>query len=68
MLNIETKKIKVDTKTLTAKIDARENKLIYIVEDGKVEAIPLPAYGVLEIPCQNYKVGNPAYKITLKRK
>ncbi|KOO49503.1 hypothetical protein AMD00_14185 [Viridibacillus arvi] len=67
-MNIETKKIEVDTKTLTAKIDARENKLIYIVEDGKVEAMPLPEYGVLEIPCQNYKIGNPAYKITLKRK
>lgn len=67
-MNVEVKEIPVDIQTMMAKIDARDNSMIYIVEDGKVQAIPLPAFGTLEIPCQNYKIGNPSYKITLKRK
>ncbi|WP_144511571.1 hypothetical protein [Bacillus sp. FJAT-22090] len=67
-MDVEVKDIPVDINTMEAVIDARDNKMIYIVEDGRVQAIPLPAFGVLEIPCQNYKVGNPSYKITLKRK
>ncbi|MGE7838023.1 hypothetical protein [Viridibacillus arvi] len=67
-MDIEIKDIKVDIETMTANISARDNKMVYIVEDGRVQAIPLPAFGILEIPCQNYKVGNPAYKITVKRK
>ncbi|MCG3089151.1 hypothetical protein [Sporosarcina cyprini] len=66
-MNIETKDIPVNKKTMKAEIDATDSKVIYIVDDGKVQAIPLPPYGILELPCQNYKVGNPAYKITIKR-
>lgn len=67
-MKIDTKKVPVDAETMTAVINAKDNSMVYIVEDGQVEAIPLPAYGVLELPCQNYKVGNPAYRITVKRK
>ncbi|MGE7621711.1 hypothetical protein ACQKMD_01290 [Viridibacillus sp. NPDC096237] len=67
-MDIEVKDIEVDISTMTAKIDASDNKMVYIVEDGHVQAMPLPAFGILEIPCQNYKVGNPSYKITVKRK
>jgi len=67
-VNIEAKEIPVNLKTMKAEIDAEDNTMIYIVENGNVQAIPLPAFGVLEIPCQNYKVGNPSYRITLKRK
>lgn len=67
-MNVEVKEIPVDIQSMTAKIDARDNSMIYIVQDGQVQAIPLPAFGLLEIPTQNYKVGNPSYKITLKRK
>ncbi|MCM3411246.1 hypothetical protein [Metabacillus litoralis] len=67
-MNIEAKEIPVNLKTMKAEIDAADNTMIYIVENGVVQAIPLPAFGVLEIPCQNYKVGNPSYRVTLKRK
>lgn len=67
-MEVEAKDIPVDIKTMTAVIDAKDNSMIYIVEDGNVQALPLPAFGVLEIPCQNYKIGNPSYKITCKRK
>lgn len=67
-MNVQAKVIPVDIHTMTAEIDATDNKVIYIIDkDGKVESIPLPAFGVLEIPCQNYNIGNLAYKITLKR-
>jgi len=68
LVNVEVKEIPVDILTMKAVIDAKDNSMIYIVEDGRVQAIPLPAFGTLEIPCQNYKIGNPSYKITLKRK
>ena len=67
-MNVEPKDIPVDNNTMTAKIDAKDSKVIYIVENGEVQSVPLPAFGVLEIPCQNYKIGNLAYKITMKRK
>lgn len=67
-MEVEAIEIPVDIKTKKAVIDANENSMIYIVEDGKVQALPLPAFGVLEIPCQNHKVGNPSYRITIKRK
>ena len=67
-MNVQAKNIAVDIDTMTAEIDATDNKVIYIIDEGgKVQSIPLPAFGVLEIPCQNYKIGNLAYKITLKR-
>ena len=67
-MNVQAKSIPVDIHTMTAEIDATDNKVIYIIDEGgKVQSIPLPEYGVLEIPCQNYKIGNLAYKITLKR-
>lgn len=67
-MNVEAKDIPVDLKKMTAEIDAKDNSMIYIVDNGRVQAIPLPAFGVLELPTQNYKIGNPSYKITLKRK
>lgn len=65
---VEEKDIPVNTKTMTAEIDATNGSVIYIVENGQVKAVPLPAFGALEIPCQNYRIGNIAYRITLKRK
>lgn len=68
-MEVEAKDIPVDRKTMTATIDASNHKVVHITdEDGKVQSIPLPAFGVLEIRCQNYKIGNVGYNITLKRK
>jgi hypothetical protein len=67
-VDMQAKEIPVNLRTMKAEIDASDNTVVYIVENGIVQAIPLPAFGVLEIPCQNYKIGNPSYKITLKRK
>lgn len=67
-MDVEAKDVVVNSEKMTAEIDATDNTVIYIVEDGKVQAVPLPQYGILEIPCQNHKIGNLAYKITLKRK
>lgn len=66
-LEIIAKQVEVDPNTNTAAIDATNCKQIYIVENGQVEAIPLPAFGTLEISCQNYKIGNLAYRQTIKR-
>lgn len=67
-MDIQTRKINVDAATNTATIDATDGRYVYIVENGIVEGIPLPAFGTLELPCQNYKVGNPSIKATIKRK
>ncbi|WP_368657646.1 hypothetical protein AB3Z07_21275 [Metabacillus halosaccharovorans] len=67
-MDIKAKEIPVNLGTMMAEIDANDSTVIYIVENGTVQAIPLPEYGVLEIPCQNKKIGNLAYRITLKRK
>ena len=68
VLDIQAKQIPVDKKSMTAEIDASNIKVIYMIsEDGKVEAVPLPRYGILEISCQNYKAGSLAYRITLKK-
>lgn len=66
-MNMKAKDIPVNKQDMTALIDVTNEKVIYIVENGKVQAIPLPSHGILELPCQNYKVGNLAYRITLKR-
>lgn len=67
-MNIQATEIPVDKKTMKAEIDATNRKVIYIIDDGgKVFAIPLAPFGVLEVPTQNYNVGNLAYRITLKR-
>lgn len=67
-MQIATAKIPVNEATKQALIDATNGKCIYIVEDGQVEAVPLPAFGTLEIACQNYKIGNLSYRQTIKRK
>lgn len=67
-MDIKTKEIIVNKESNTATIDASDNRYVYIVENGKVEAIPLPAFGTIELPCQNYKIGNPSIKATIKRK
>lgn len=66
-MDVEAKDVAVDLEKMTAVIDARDSKVIYIVENEKVQAIPLPQYGTLEIQCQNHNIGNLSYKITLKR-
>lgn len=66
-VDVEAKDVAVDLEKMTAVIDARDSKVIYIVENEKVQAIPLPQYGTLEIQCQNHNIGNLSYKITLKR-
>lgn len=63
-MKIPKKEIAVDVETMTAKIDAMENNQVYFVQDGKVVAYPLPAYGTMEISCQNYKIGRPKYHIS----
>ncbi|MBU8908523.1 hypothetical protein [Desertibacillus haloalkaliphilus] len=65
MMIIETKEIPVNEEKI-AEIDARDNGKVYIVQGEKVIMLPLPAFGTLEIPCQNYKVGNLSHKITTK--
>lgn len=67
-MEICTRQILVDKETKTAIIDATDNKYIYIVSNGQVEAVPLMKFGTLEIACQNYNIGNLAYKGTIKRK
>lgn len=67
-MDLKAKEINVDKKSNTAIIDASDNRYIYIVENGKVEGIPLPAFGTIELPCQNYKIGNPSIRATIKRK
>lgn len=53
---------------MTATIDASDHKVIHITdENGRVQSVPLPEFGVLEIRCQNYKIGNLGYSITLLR-
>ena len=67
-MEVEAKDITVDDETMTATIDASNYKVIHITdENGRVQSVPLPAFGVLEIKCQNYKIGNLGYSITLKR-
>ena len=67
-MEITAQQIRVDDTTNTASIDATKEKVVYIVENGRVEAIPLPPYGTLEISCQNYKIHNLSYRQTIKRK
>lgn len=67
-MEIATKKIHVNESTNKALIDVTNEKVIYIVENGTVEEVPLPSYGTLEIACQNYKIGNLSYRQTIKRK
>lgn len=67
-MDIQAKQIPVNKKSMTAIIDASNSRVFYIVnDDGSVEAFPLPPFGILELPCQNYKVGNLAYRMTVKR-
>lgn len=66
-MDIQAKQIPVDRLSMTAVIDASNHRVFYIVnDDGSVDAFPLPSFGALELLCQNYKVGNLAYRITLK--
>ena len=67
-MEITAKQVQVNPETKTAAIDATDCRQIYIVENGQVEAIPLPAFGTLEISCQNYKIGNLSYRQTIRRK
>lgn len=67
-MEITTQKIHVNEVTNKALIDATNEKVIYIVENGYVEAVPLPSFGTLEIACQNYRIGNLSYRQTIKRK
>lgn len=62
---MEIKKIEIEVNpdTLTANIDANDNKL-YIVQKGEVLMYPLPKYGKIELSSQNYKVGKPKYQIS----
>lgn len=64
-MNIKGTEIAVDIENMKAEIDTMDNGKIYVVQDGKVTMLPLPQYGVLEIPCQNYKVGKPKYHISV---
>ncbi|MFY0521005.1 hypothetical protein ACOMCU_24750 [Lysinibacillus sp. UGB7] len=67
-MELATEKVHVDTLTNKASIDATNGKVIYIVDNGEVEAIPLPPYGTLEIACQNSKIHSLQYRQTFKRK
>ncbi|MBG9479400.1 hypothetical protein [Lysinibacillus sphaericus] len=67
-MGIEAQKVHVNSVTNKASIDATNGKVIYIVDNGEVEAIPLPPFGTLEIACQNYKIHNLQYRQTIKRK
>ncbi|WP_096201909.1 hypothetical protein [Bacillus sp. FJAT-45350] len=60
---VETKEIPTNAEKM-AEIDSKDNGKVYIVQGGKVFMLPLPAFGSLELPCQNYKVGKPSYRIT----
>ena len=63
-MKIEAKKVDVNQVTMKAEINAADSGKVYIVANGEVTMLPLPAFGSLELPCQNYKVGKPAYRIT----
>jgi hypothetical protein len=63
-VNIKKTEVPVDIATMTAKINAMDNGKIYIVQEGRVLMYPLPAFGTMEIPCQNYKIGRPQYRIS----
>lgn len=64
-MEIKIEEIKINEK-MKAEIDALDSGKIYIVQEGRVIKLPLPEYGVLELPCQNYKTRTPAYRITTK--
>lgn len=49
-----------------SEIDVNENQII-IVENGKLDLISIPAFGTVEIPVQNKKIGNVTIKNTYKR-
>jgi len=64
-VKISKKSIPVDKRTNTAQIDVEDAGKVYIVQgDGAVVQYPLPAFGVLEISSQNYKIGKPKYHIS----
>lgn len=65
-MNIEVKEIPVNAEKMKAEIDMMDNGKVYIVQDGKMLMLPLPAFGTLEMKCQNFKVGNVAYGATVK--
>jgi len=63
-VEIVKRQVEVDMQTRSATISADEPGKIYIVTDGGIVEYPLPKYGRIEIPCQNYKIGKPKYTIT----
>lgn len=64
MLGIEKVVVPVNKKTNKLEIDTTEKGQVYIVQgNGEVIMYPLPAFGSVEFPAQNYQVGKPLYQI-----
>jgi hypothetical protein len=63
-VNIRKTEMPVNIEKMTAEINAMDNGKVYIVQEGRVLMYPLPAFGTMEIPCQNYKIGKPKYHIS----
>lgn len=49
-----------------SEVNVSTNQII-IIENGKVDLIPVPTFGTVEIPVQNEKIGNITIKNTIKR-
>ena len=60
------KKIETDSASKSVTLDTSVNR-VYIVENGQVESIILPAFGTIKIPLQNHKIGNITIEQTFKR-
>ncbi|MDF2789848.1 MAG: Phage-like element protein XtrA [Neobacillus sp.] len=62
-LRIEKTEIPVDSETLSATVNAKDDGKIYIVSKGKVVMYPLPEFGTVEIKCHHAQVDHPQYHL-----
>lgn len=56
----------IETSDGQAVIDTTKNCII-IVEDGKVEVLATPYFGIIEMPIQHQKIGKISVTNTIKR-